>query len=263
MEKEIMKLELEIKQALLESENTIDSYKKAINLSHDFMCRLRKQVQNGFENEKKEIHFFKSIKPIPLSYLIYYTMLYELESKKVFGNNNRYDSEVTILRSSIFQFLEKNYSFICYTDQNLEHFDTFYFTRKYFDKVHSPVASKFLLNPEFNTAYDVILAKIIAYKKMLRYLSNPISEDKKPILKWSKPKSALVELIYALHSSGAINNGDVELNQISTIFQNIFGIELGDIYKVSQEIRNRQKSQTKFIDELSFSLLSRFNLLEK
>ncbi len=78
-----------------------------------------------------------------------------------------------------------------------------------------------------------------------------------PKLNWTESKAALVELIYALHSSNSINDGRVDIKTIAELFETIFSIELGDIYHTFSEVRNRKIEQTKFIDLLKDSLLAK------
>ncbi|RUT79057.1 hypothetical protein DLK05_05665 [Ancylomarina longa] len=78
-----------------------------------------------------------------------------------------------------------------------------------------------------------------------------------PQLNWTESKAALVELIYALHSSHSINEGRVDIKTIAELFESMFSIELGDVYHTFSEVRNRKIEQTKFIDLLKDSLLAK------
>jgi len=82
-------------------------------------------------------------------------------------------------------------------------------------------------------------------------------------LNWTESKAALVELIYALHSSNSINKGKVEIKTIAKFFENLFSIELGDVYHTFLDIRNRKIEKTKFIDLLKDSLLSKMKEIDE
>jgi len=84
-----------------------------------------------------------------------------------------------------------------------------------------------------------------------------------PELNWTESKAALVELIYALHSSHSINDGRVDIKTIAELFETIFSIELGDVYHTFSEVRNRKIEQTKFIDLLKDSLLSKMKEIDE
>ena len=82
-------------------------------------------------------------------------------------------------------------------------------------------------------------------------------ETEKTVLKWTENKSSLIELIYALHNNKAFNDGKVDLVDIAKHFEATFDIELGDIYRVFNEIKNRKINKTKFLDSLSENLNKR------
>lgn len=75
--------------------------------------------------------------------------------------------------------------------------------------------------------------------------------------KWTESKAALVELIYGLHSSKSINDGREGIKSIAQLFESMFDIDLGDVYHTFSEVRNRKIEQTKFLDHLKDSLLSK------
>ena len=83
---------------------------------------------------------------------------------------------------------------------------------------------------------------------------NPTVSSK---LFWTGNKTDLIELIYALHSSGAINSGTADIKEMASACEQIFNIDLGDYYRTFLEIRSRKINQTKFIDKLKESLTKR------
>ena len=46
------------------------------------------------------------------------------------------------------------------------------------------------------------------------------------------PKVSLIELLYALQSSGSFNGGSVDLKNLATSLENSFNIDLSDYYRV-------------------------------
>ena len=74
---------------------------------------------------------------------------------------------------------------------------------------------------------------------------------KKPSnLFWTGSKTELIELIYALQSSGAINSGTANIKELASLFEQVFNIDLGNYYHTFIEIRARKCSKTKFLDAL-------------
>lgn len=75
---------------------------------------------------------------------------------------------------------------------------------------------------------------------------------------WTGSKTNLIELIYALDSSGAINSGTADIKEMAAVCEQIFNIDLGNYYHTFVEIRARKYNKTKFIDKLKESLIKRF-----
>ena len=96
---------------------------------------------------------------------------------------------------------------------------------------------------------------------------NQINHQSKSIvsnqLKWTESKTALVELIYALHSSQSINDGKDGIKKIAQLFESMFDIDLGDVYHTFSEVRSRKIEQTKFLDHLKDSLLSKMKEIDE
>lgn len=146
-----------------------------------------------------------------------------------------------------------------------EQLDRYYFTRDQKEKIIPKDNLEYYTDPEFNTTHDWLLAEIIAYRKLMDYLQNRLADPAKKIngiplqenavkLEWTHNKSALAELIYALHYSGSINHGKGEISKLARAFQSFFDVEIGEIYQIFSEIKMRQKSKTKFLEELAYTL---------
>lgn len=81
-------------------------------------------------------------------------------------------------------------------------------------------------------------------------------------LYWTESKTALIELVYALHAQGAVDNGKADIKDIAAVFEHLFGVELGDYYRTFLEIRVRKTGRTKFIDSLRNSLIKRMEWMK-
>jgi len=70
---------------------------------------------------------------------------------------------------------------------------------------------------------------------------------------WTESKNSLVELIYALHASGAISHGKIGIRKISLLFQISFRVNLGDLHHSFHRMKTRAGSRTAFLDQLKIS----------
>ena len=70
---------------------------------------------------------------------------------------------------------------------------------------------------------------------------------------WTASTSGLVEIIYLMKN--CVDNGNVEVKEIADWFEYIFQVKLDNIYKIIEQISNRKKNKTKFLDEEKLNLL--------
>jgi hypothetical protein len=188
----------------------------AITLSRNQLNLLRSEVKtNGFESEKHEIHFFRHIKPIPLSHLIYFLKIQKYLGK-VPGFVRESKRKFILHKLTAINHFTKKYSgFTQYISQGQTHLDALYFTRA---RTHlNPFTKALHEDPDFSTSHDTILAKHMALRHFGRYLTHQMNllectpsviDPLKPGLTWTGSKVDLIELIYALHTSGVFDHGN-------------------------------------------------------
>ena len=85
------------------------------------------------------------------------------------------------------------------------------------------------------------------------FQNQPVDGYNKDVF-WTDSKNALVELIYALHASGAISNGRVGISKMSMVFEIIFRVKLGDLHHSFHRMKDRSGSKTAFLDHLKANL---------
>ncbi|WP_170063994.1 RteC domain-containing protein [Jejuia pallidilutea] len=233
---------------------------EAIVLSRKLLSEFRKEIStNGFKSITEEITFFKNYKQIPFSYLIYYSKIYAFESEFSKVPKVQRQSSIDKFRNKAYQFLMRHIDFVNYIEQGQTHLDIPYFTRGQSVQIMMMHTDDNFYDLDFNTSHDHLLAKVLASKRFIDYLENRLhvypTLCQKSTLQWTSSKVALTELIYALYHSNTINYGNTDIKEIADVMQKLFNCELGDFYKVYSEIRNRKKSKTKFLDELSMQLI--------
>ncbi|WP_245794685.1 RteC domain-containing protein [Flaviramulus basaltis] len=249
-------------------------YKAETGITQSEKCikHLRKRVvEKGFFSIEEEIKFFKHIKPQIFSKLIYYVKLYHIESKRPRSSAK---FQVKYLNGQINKlqvYFNDNLEFYHYYRRGSTTLDEQYFIRGQSD-LRSPTESYHaFIDEEFSTCQDCTVATIMAFDMLIVYLQqeikklesindnpklNPMKQSTK--LFWTGNKTELIELIYALHDSGAINSGTADIKEMASMFEQIFNIDLGNYYHTFIEIRARKCSKTKFLDRLIEVLNQRF-----
>lgn len=226
-------------------------------------------LEKGFADDNEEIEFFKTIKPQILGKLIYYNKVFRIEASCPVGGGMLYHKYFT---GELHQLKQEYKEHICNTDfyryyrLGRTDWDHHFFQLGKID-LHSGVNSfVFEIDTQFSTYYDYKVARIIANELLYNYLLSRISPEEpeglffaeengnaKDIL-WTDSKSALIELIYALHASGSISNGKVGIRRISAAFQNLFRIQLGDVHHAFHRMKDRSESRSIYLDQLKASL---------
>lgn len=83
----ISKINTEIEISCMDSDVTSDKALHMINCIRPLFEELREFIHEyNFRDNEEEIYFFKNIKPLILSKLIYYNDIYTLELRKPNGN---------------------------------------------------------------------------------------------------------------------------------------------------------------------------------
>lgn len=242
------------------------AYSRIIKHCREILELYRVNIKTlKFKSVSEEIQFFKEKKQIPLSELIFYINLRSIELETTTpGKYSRKLLEKQIKK--INKFLQKNREFQKYVELEHTFMDEFYFTRGFLNKVDS-YDTPLYWDPEFSTSHDILLAHLNAYQKLLLFLHKQLALLDNPQgvfthkhdIHWTSSKVALVELIYALHLSGAINSGSADIISIVSLFEEVFDLKLDNFYKKFSEIKARKGRRTKFLDELTWNFEQKLN----
>jgi len=253
---------------------------KAVAFCNLALIQMRDLViKNGFENQQDEIQFFKKVKPKVYSQLIYHNQIFKIESKRPNSCDKVQRKFLVGELDKIQIFLNDNLEFYQYHRCNSNFLDDHYFMRGKGDIRLRLGSLDFLTDSLFCTNHDQTVACIKAYDILTIYLKQELEklnsrygrnelrnkEDylNESKLNWTESKVALIELIYAIHSTGAVNRGVTDIKLLSDVFEQIFHIDLGDRYRAFIEIRARKKERTKFIDYLKESLIHRMDDIDQ
>ncbi|AOW18140.1 hypothetical protein LPB03_12055 [Polaribacter vadi] len=224
-----------------------------------------------FKSKKEEIEFYKYIKPKVFSYLIFYVKQLQIESKRSIEGKKEQIKYLKKYIAKLQTYFNNNLEFYHYFKSNAAHLDEQYFLRENKSLRINIEEHYFFTEDEFSTSHDSSVATIMAYIKLIEYLKNEIDKlnnlhqnvnpikplQKENQLNWTGSKTDLVELIYALQKSGAINNGTADVKEIASTLEQHFNINLGNYYHTFMEIKLRKNITTKFIEKLKESLILR------
>ncbi|WP_445747856.1 RteC domain-containing protein [Polaribacter sp.] len=269
IEKIVKELDYNLDFLEKETEGVLEKAEESIRITK----RALKQIKILFLRKKlipknEEILFFKNMKPYVFSKLIYYVKLFSIESKRPRSSNK---SQVKYFNNHIDRlqnYFNDNLEFYHYFRRGAIFLDEEYFIRGKADIRLFPDSLSFFTDDKFSTSHDTTVATIMAYDMLIIYLKREIDKlennnsmetninafKKQSKLFWTGNKTDLIELIYALHSSGAVNSGTADIKEMASACEQMFNIDLGDYYRTFLEIRSRKINQTKFIDKLKDSL---------
>jgi hypothetical protein len=243
----------------------IEKLKLQLKLAKDTLNHLRIYLRNNkFQNAEEEIHFFKHTKPDIYADFIFYNSQLKYQVCKPNTTNS-------ILKNYLKNELKKleskkrtNLKFYRYYKHNSVFLDHIYFLRvnKQLELFSTDFSVQ--LDSEFYTSHDTLAAEVIAYDLLANFYKQEINKLKnissgkfdddnpksKSPLNWTASKIDLIELVYALKVSGAINTGNINIKELVNIFSSLFNIEVSNHYKTYSEIKNRSTDRIKFLKKL-------------
>ncbi|WP_299780531.1 RteC domain-containing protein [uncultured Formosa sp.] len=266
--------EFKIKQEEL-SKNmgiSLKNTNEGILLCNNALYHLKTLVEEqGFNTIEEEIYFFKRLKVVPLSVLVYFS---EVRSCQLLMPKLGVQNKMSFLKkrmSRINKFFLRNCDFVQYMEQDLNYLDKQYFTRSHQVFPLYTLPESAYLDPKFFTSHDMLWARIKGLNQFIHYIqhlmkgivlqdqiNHPNSKLNTP-LQWTSSKIALIELIYALQESQVINYGKEDIKTIAQIFEQLFELPLDNIYKTYSEIKARKGARARFLEELIYRFNNRMD----
>tara|TARA_R100000789_G_scaffold93505_1_gene92710 strand:+ start:56 stop:898 length:843 start_codon:yes stop_codon:yes gene_type:complete len=241
----------------------IKKLKDQIKLTKELLDKLRVHIRgHKFKDQKDETYFFKHVKPSICADLIYYKsqLKYQISKPNTINSlsKNYLKNQLKKLESK----KRKNLTFYKYYKQDNRFLDHVYFLRenKQLDLFSADLSIH--IDSEFYTSHDTLAAEVITYDLLTNFYKTEINKLKevassktkniksKSPLSWTASKTDLIELIYALKISGAVNTGHINTKELVTIFSSLFNIDVSNYYKTYSEIKNRNTERSKFLNRL-------------
>lgn len=261
------KLEKEISEFEIEAGSSMQRIETVIDLILACLSEVKLYIlKRGFKNMSEEIRFFKFMKPVIVSKLIYYNAIFKIEAKKPYGGAKLIRKYLNSELKKLKRYFDNNLEFYKYYRTNNSYLDDKYFVRGRHD-IKLGLDTYYLQTDNcFSSSHDYKVAKIIANDLIQVYIEdqlyNKLQEEKTtPVkkLKWTGSKVALIELIYALHYQSVFDNGNSDLRLIANYCENAFDVNLGNFYQTYLELRARKVNPTKFLDVLREGLIRKMD----
>ena len=204
-----------------------------------------------------------------LGRLLYFHKIYRIEVQCPTGSNDVIRLYLNKELDSLTYFFNRNLDFYQYYRSHSTVHDELYFLRGNVDFRLCTDSAQFDKDPNFSTGYDYKVAKILANEMLRIYLNKRLQKlecdsyikerqtvtTKIPI-RFTGKKNTLIELGYALVSSGDINHGNIEIKEFMEYLSAIFNIDLGGYYDAYIAMKER-KDQTAYLKKLEECLVKR------
>lgn len=252
------------------SDKILDQLELAIVYCKTALEQMRELVfQEGFSDQKSEIHFFKKLKPEVYSRLLYYMEVFDIQSKLPIYSHVILIQYYQKKMNKYFDFIQEYHAEVQYFQCGFSHFDKNYFTREN-SEIPLPKRNEYYLTDQkFHTWHDHTFAEIIASQMLIDYIQKEICKVEglkiekqlyiKSQSKWTGKKIFLIELAYGIHHTEMVNGGNSEIKDIIEGFEQMFNIELKEHSRSFIEIKRRKIDRTKFLDIMKSRLEDRMD----
>jgi hypothetical protein len=257
----------ELNQGLLQIEHSQSSRieKSSAKIKH---CEnMNSQLKSAFQeidniHPEFEIHFFKNVKPKFTVELHFQTALFEYFKSLPKGSIKEKKNYINSVLDRAASYLRRYNEFRIYLKTLATHLDEYYFRQMEFDlKVHACLEHP--MDRDLTAPAGPTLTCILCAERMIKFLQlelytldNPNLEltwENTKRLTWNASKTDLVELIYSLYASKAVEN---DIKDIVSMVEGLFGVKLGNFYRIYADIKYK-KNSTAFLDELKANLLDK------
>lgn len=239
---------------------------RGITICKTYIQRLREKVLEGcIQTQEEEIYFFKHIKPLIVGECLFFSYLQRIEQTR---NQCAFHEEKGFLLkrlSKFTSFLKHNQTCHNYYKKGKTKHDKQYFIRCNLNADDYNYHPYSMMDSDFATCKDYLFADFYAHEKIKSYLEEQLMQlelkTKQRIqsfkefisqspLQWTGNQVDYIELIYALKASKSVNNGKVDIKELSDILCVVFNLRKLDTYRIFVNIKNRQKDKTVFLNYL-------------
>lgn len=217
-----------------------------------------------FRDDAEEIHFFKHIKPLLCSHLIYYRKVYNIEMNRPVGSLDAQRTYLLHELDRIHEFQQKRQDFYRYLRSGATSLDCIYFMRGKTDMELYLESFYYERDPLFSTNCDFKVARIMANDMLQGFLQGELQaldiqslhpgESLKNKITITARKTEIIELIYGL--DGVDFFGRAPLTLVAAHIEETYGIKLGNVSRAFSEMKLRNEP-TPFLNRVTNSFLKR------
>jgi len=259
-------MENQLAEITLSGEPLTDQYRASIKVCKKAMTKLKNYVSSyAFKSVAEEVNFFKEIKPQFYSKYIYYINVYNFLTQRPTGGETIQQDYIKMHLFELKTFFDHNRAFYSYYRSGMTQLDEIYYTRGGFD-VHAELED-FEEDEQYSTSHDYKLSKIIANERFQDYLNIELTHigNEELLLaghkvfpfrhpEWTASQTDAAELLYSLKTSCAVNNGNIDINELVAIWEFIFQMEINEPYHKLLDIVKRKNEMFVFLNRLRKSL---------
>jgi len=241
--------------------NLIQRFAGCLKLVKDAIAELKEELRNySFTGKEEEIIYFRDLAPKVYSQLFYYMKVYAVENYRRFISPERFRSILQEEMTRIDEFYGRHGELVQRAPGGNSFWDDCLYTRQgygdwWVEKEVMYIDEDFTIG-SYWVAMNLANAELMRWlKAQLAELDRPVAEDardkeRKGKLLWTANGVDLVELVYALHLKGCLNNGQATLKDTMEGLAAFLGADPGKYHITIQEIARRKISPTKFLKSL-------------
>lgn len=234
----------------------------------ELLCKMQDVVNEKDLTREEEIYCFKEAKPYILGRMMFIKQVSILKATDSIKSQNLQRTLYLRKQEYIDNKIFDNIELYRYHKSKSDRLDVYYYTREHRDFYNDWREVAFDRNPSFSTSHDLDIANFICYELLSEYLSRQLEQmdrefdifednersDMLPEMMWTDKKSDMVELCYAIHSKGSINNGSVPIKDIIAKMGRIFSVDVENYYQIYGTFKGRKKERLPYISALNSSL---------
>lgn len=247
----VSQMESDLKGLGYSSLTATTNCEKALECVKQTLVKIRMYLmQNGFKSNEDEIQFFKIVRPTIASKISLIAFIIEYMHTCAVSEQMKVDL-INQTTTQFKQLMVENKVHVINMKRDLGENDLRFFIRNRFTAPVNNLGKIVLQDTEFLTYHSLLKEKILTQELIQNFLNTMSEKSRAPMttLTWTGSKAGLIELMYSLYYSQAVNHGNLDVKYLTRCFEQFFNVQLGNVYRAINEIKNRNEP-TIFLDKL-------------